>query len=81
MAGWLQFDCFRVVHAVVETLCHCVAGIQPTVRDPPRDTGWRRSAGTRGYNIPFAYTEVEQQSTYLSMLRFTTTCLLHVLPA
>lgn len=31
----------RVVHAVVETLCHCVAGIQPTVRDPPRDTGWR----------------------------------------
>jgi len=31
----------RVVHAVVETICHCVAGIQPTVRDPPRDTGWR----------------------------------------
>ena len=31
----------RLVHAVVETICHCVAGIQPTVRDPPRDTGWR----------------------------------------
>ena len=34
----------RLVHAVVETICHCVAGIQPTVRDPPRDTGWRRQA-------------------------------------
>lgn len=35
----------RIVHAVVETICHCVAGIQPTVRDPPRDTGWRSRCG------------------------------------
>ncbi|CAE7409230.1 unnamed protein product, partial [Symbiodinium pilosum] len=31
----------RVVHGVMETICHCVAGIHPVVRDPPRDTGWR----------------------------------------
>eukprot|EP00930_Biecheleria_cincta_P084692 TRINITY_DN74140_c0_g1_i1.p1 TRINITY_DN74140_c0_g1~~TRINITY_DN74140_c0_g1_i1.p1 ORF type:complete len:1508 (-),score=318.44 TRINITY_DN74140_c0_g1_i1:112-4635(-) len=31
----------RVVHGVLEVLCHVVAGINPAVRDPPRDTGWR----------------------------------------
>ncbi|CAE7242708.1 unnamed protein product [Symbiodinium sp. CCMP2592] len=31
----------RVVHGIMETICHCVAGIHPVVRDPPRDTGWR----------------------------------------
>ncbi|CAJ1347493.1 unnamed protein product, partial [Effrenium voratum] len=31
----------RIVHGILELVCHCVAGIHPTVRDPPRDTGWR----------------------------------------
>ena len=30
----------------METICHCVAGIHPVVRDPPRDTGWRSSFHT-----------------------------------
>jgi len=31
----------RVVHAVLEMLMHVLSGIDPNIRDPPRDTDWR----------------------------------------
>mmetsp|Transcript_84487 Transcript_84487/g.149531 ORF Transcript_84487/g.149531 Transcript_84487/m.149531 type:complete len:1742 (-) Transcript_84487:58-5283(-) len=30
-----------IIHAILEMICHAVAGLNPTVRNPPRDTGWR----------------------------------------